>query len=298
MIEVPATFLAMPRWWTATAVEEQWLADLPRLVDARCRHWGLTVDGLPRHGSNALVVPVRRAGSPAALRLTPPADDTVALSTALEFWRGHGVVGELEADPAAGALLLDRLDPDRSLVREPLDVALAEIGRIARRLAIPAGDDVAAGVGHVADDVARLTPRLRPAWEHLDRPFDPGVLDLAADAAAVILAGDRDPVAVNADLHFDQVLRDTDGRWCVVDPVLRRGDAERTAVNVLWHRVDEMTDAEIPGWFDVLVGAAELDPALARAWALWRVVDYWVWGLDNGLTQDPPRCARLVGALA
>lgn len=74
------------------------------------------------------------------------------------------------------------------------------------------------------------------------------------------------------------MLRDRDGRWCVVDPVLRRGDAERTAVNVLWHRVDEMADHEIPRWFDVLVEAAGLDAGLARAWARWRVTDYWVWG--------------------
>ncbi|MFI2486659.1 aminoglycoside phosphotransferase family protein [Promicromonospora kroppenstedtii] len=294
---MPASFLAMPRWWSATAAEQRWLTDLPRLVDTWCGRWALTVDGPPRHGSNALVVPVRRAGQPAALRLTPPDDDVAALSTALEFWRGHGVVTELEADPAAGALLLDRLDPDRALTSEPLAVAVPEIGRIARRLAVPAGDDVAAGVGHTADDVATLTPLQRPAWERLGRPFDGGVLDRAADAAAVILAGDRDPVAVNADLHFDQVLRDGGGRWCVVDPVLRRGDAERTAVNVLWHRVDEMSDREIPRWFDVLVEAAGLDEGLARAWAVWRVTDYRLWGLAHGLTQDPPRCARLLDAL-
>ncbi|MFI8526659.1 aminoglycoside phosphotransferase family protein [Promicromonospora sukumoe] len=257
----------------------------------------MTVDGRPVHGSNALVVPVRRAGMPAALRLTPPGDDTAALSVALEFWRGHGVVEELAADTAAGVLLLDRLDPDRTLAGEPLAVALPEIGRIARRLAVPADDGVASGVGHTADDVATLTPGLRPAWERLGRPFDRSVLDRAADAADVILAGDRDPVAVNADLHFDQVLRDRDGRWCVVDPVLRRGDAERTAVNVLWHRVDEMADHEIPRWFDVLVEAAGLDGGLAWAWARWRVTDYWVWGLENGLTEDPPRCARVLAAL-
>ncbi|WP_020013721.1 aminoglycoside phosphotransferase family protein [Promicromonospora sukumoe] len=303
----------MPRWWTATTAEQRWLADLPRLVDDWCARWHLTVDGPPRHGSNALVVPVRRARQstpqpaaqpsaqsatqPAALRLTPPDDDVAALSTALEFWRGHGVVAELEADPAAGALLLDRLDPDRALTGEPLAVAIPEIGRIARRLAVPAGDDVAAGVGHTADDVATLTPLQRPVWERLDRPFDGGVLDRAADAAAVILAGDRDPVAVNADLHFDQVLRDGDGRWCVVDPVLRRGDAERTAVNVLWHRADEMSDRDIPRWLDVLVDAAGLDAGLARAWAVWRITDYLLWGLEHGLTQDPPRCARLLDAL-
>ena len=42
---------------------------------------------------------------------------------------------------------------------------------------------------------------------------------------------------------------------------------------------------------------ADLEPECARAWALFRTVDYWLWGLDNGLTQDPVRCARLFAAL-
>lgn len=297
MIEVPGTFRAMPRWWHATPEERQWLTDLPDLVGAWCERWRLKVDGRPRHGSNALVVPALRDGLPVVLRLTPPGDDVAALVEALRFWRGHGVVAVLAADPAGGALLLERLDPDSSLAHEPLDVAIAEIGRIARRLAVPAGDDVAAGLGRTSDEVIAWTPRLGEAWERLGRPFDRGVLEVAADAAAVILAGDREPVAVNADLHFDQVLRRPDGRWCVVDPVLRRGDAERTAVNVLWHRVDEMTDAEIPGRLGALVEAGGLDADLARAWALWRITDYLVWGLEHGLTEDPPRCARLLRAL-
>lgn len=297
MIEVPETFRAMPRWWAASPEEREWLAGLPHRVATWCARWELTVDGPARHGSNALVVPVLHADGRAALRLAPPGDDTAALSAALRFWRGHGVVTELAADAGQGALLLERLDADRPLTAEPLGVAFPAIGRIARRLAVPAGDDVAPGLDSATDEVAARADDLIGAWERLGRPFDRTVIDTAADAATVVLAGRRDPVAVDTDLHFGQVLRDADGRWCVIDPVLRRGDAERTAVEVLWHRVDEMTDREIPSWFDVLVEAAELDPDLARAWALWRVTEYQLWGLEHGLTLDPARCARVSEAL-
>jgi hypothetical protein len=49
--------------------------------------------------------------------------------------------------------------------------------------------------------------------------------------------------------------------------------------------------------FDVLVDAAGLDPALALARATWRTTDYWLWGLEHGLTEDPVRCARVIRAL-
>ena len=60
MITVPPSFRAMPRWWHDDA-GRGWLDDLPSRVAARCAAWGLAVDGAAAHGSNALVVPVRRA---------------------------------------------------------------------------------------------------------------------------------------------------------------------------------------------------------------------------------------------
>ena len=48
---------------------------------------------------------------------------------------------------------------------------------------------------------------------------------------------------------------------------------------------------------DLIVSVAGLDADLARAWSIVRSVDYWLWGLEAGLTIDPVRCARVLGAL-
>lgn len=47
-------------------------------------------------------------------------------------------------------------------------------------------------------------------------------------------------------------------------------------------------------FFDRVVEAGVLDGELARGWTLFRAIDYWLWGLDNGLTEDPVRCARII----
>ena len=42
---------------------------------------------------------------------------------------------------------------------------------------------------------------------------------------------------------------------------------------------------------------AGLEPGTARAWPFVRTVDYWLMGLGHGLTVNPVRCERIVGAL-
>ncbi|WP_261808291.1 hypothetical protein [Nonomuraea sp. C10] len=37
-----------------------------------------------------------------------------------------------------------------------------------------------------------------------------------------------------------------------------------------------------------------MDRRAAYAWAVLRSVEYWLWGLGAGLTEDPVRCARIV----
>jgi streptomycin 6-kinase len=56
------------------------------------------------------------------------------------------------------------------------------------------------------------------------------------------------------------------------------------------------------GWqrrrFDALVDEAGLDADLARGWTLLRAVDYQLWGLKVGLTEDPALCATVIDWLS
>jgi len=47
-----------------------------------------------------------------------------------------------------------------------------------------------------------------------------------------------------------------------------------------------------------VIDGGQLDRDKAIAWSFVRAVDYWLWGLENGLTIDPDRCERVAGALA
>jgi streptomycin 6-kinase len=290
MIDVPLSFRLMPRWWSEG---HGWLDALPRLVAEQLKTWHLSVDGVVRHGSNALVVPVRRNSQPLVLKLAPADDRIRAELAALEFWAGRGTVLVLDADVEKGVLLLERLDAERSADALPLAEAVPIVARMMRRLAVPA-PAAATSTGAVCADRGR---QLRKDWKRLARPFPEMLLTLAEDAADQLSRTDSE-LAVNADLHFGQVLRGSRERWLCVDPLLLRGDIEYDLARILWSRLDEMVDdAEIIRHFRAATIAADLDHARAKQWVIFRTMDYWLWGLSHELTEDPQRCRRITGAI-
>jgi streptomycin 6-kinase len=274
----------MPRWWSDGSA---WLDGLAQAVDRQTARWGLEVDGNVAYGSNALVVPVTRGGAEFVLRMNPPGPEVEEQARALRWWDGRGMVMLYDADIEAGAMLLERLSTP--LTSKPVDEAVAVLGRLMRRLAVPAPDDAPS----TAEIVARRSAQLEREWGRLGQPFDVGILRRALDVAPK-LTETTSELAVNGDLHSDQVLAGKRELWLTVDPVLLRGDIEYDLARVLWTRLDEMAD--IVPHFDTAVGEAGLDRDRARDWVVYRTVDYWLWGLSVGLTEDPVRCARLVAA--
>jgi Aminoglycoside/hydroxyurea antibiotic resistance kinase len=98
-------------------------------------------------------------------------------------------------------------------------------------------------------------------------------------------------------------LRQHPGRnrqpWLAIDPKAIAGDPELSVPELMWTRLHEAeTAGDIRALLAAITHAAALDPAKARAWTIVRAVDYWLWGLDHGFTEDPVRCHRLLDALA
>lgn len=286
-IEIPQSFREMPRWWREGTV---WIDSLPGRLAVICAGWRLRPDGVALHGSNAIALPVTRDGIPLILRVTPPSAGFQLEIDALEFWAGRGTARLIEHEFETGAMLLERLDTTHTLASMPLAEAVPIIARLMRRLAVPIER---LAVLSTADVVASRTVRLEGEWERLDQPFDRSILQRALDIAQDLSSTPGDH-AVNGDLHFGQVLAAEREPWLAVDPVLLRGDLEYDVARVLWSRLDEMSDDDVVFHFDTVVRVARLDREKAWKWVFYRSVEYWLWGLDQGLTTDPERCRRLV----
>ncbi|PXY37471.1 aminoglycoside phosphotransferase [Prauserella flavalba] len=251
----------------------RWLARLPALARRYCRAWDLEPDGPVLHGYVGLVVPVRRRGVPAVLKLTWLDTETRDEPVALAAWNGEGAVRLLESDPAEGALLLERLAAGSSLADVSIDEAVNVAGGLLRRLAVPPPPlrrDLRVDAAGWADELPGY-------WEELGRPLPKRLLD-----AAVEVCRERGPrranLMVNEDPHFENVLAGTREPWLVIDPKPIVADVEFGVIPLLWNRRAESPLAER---FAAVVAAAELDADLARDWTLVRAVVNWLWAVEE-----------------
>jgi streptomycin 6-kinase len=276
-----------------------WLAQLPELIRELCVRWGLRVSGDPMHGYLALVVPVLRGAARLALKVSWVDHETENEAAALALWNGGGAVRLLDADDAAGALLIEWLDPGRRLADADLSVAVPVAGRLLRRLAVPVPAEwpgrPVPGLRQWALELAAELPVL---WLATGRPFPERYLDVAVEVATAF-APSAGALLVNRDMHYQNVLAGEREPWLVIDPKVMRGDAEFGLAPLLWRRLEEADGpAGLRRRFDTLVDEAGLDAELARGWTLLRAVDYQLWGLNLGLAEDPARCATVIDWLS
>ncbi len=272
-----------------------WQAGLPMLTARLAARWGLQLeDGVAGRGWTSVVLPARRDGEPCVLRLSWPTGDTDEQVGALAAWAARGAVRLLAADTELGAMLLERLDPGRSLRDLPVTDAAAAAGALLRRLAVPAP----AGFRQLPEIAADLAAGLPERQARLRHPVPRIWLEQAADLAAG-LAAHSGSLLVHADLHYQNVLAGAREPWLAIDPRPVCGDPELAVAELLWTRLDEVDGpAGLRRLLAVLTDSGGLDPAKARAWAVVRCVDYWLWGLEHGLTDDPVRCHRILAVLA
>lgn len=292
-VEVPESFRALRRWQREGEAGARWLRSLPDLIASLCLQWGLVVDGRPRHGDNALIVPVRRGGEPLVLKVSWPDEMVAEQAEALWLWDAQGTVQLVDADIDAGALLLERLDASLTLRNLPVEQAAPIIGGILRRLARPASG----GYRTTTDLAAELQASLPERWRVVGRPLARRTLDAAVELAGELSAGGPEAL-VDRNIDYGVVLRAEREPWLVIDPLALMGDPEYVCGQLLWVRVDELDDDRGVRWcLGSIADAAGLDRDKATSWAVLRAVDYWLSGLAAGLTEDPVRCQRIVWAL-
>ena len=260
---------------------EAWLRRLPRLVQELLERWDLRVDGESRHGVCALVVPVRRGGQEAALKVTWPHPEARLEHVALRAWDGRGAVQLLAADPGRWGLLLERLDAGRDLHALPVDAACRTLGALLADLDRPALPQLP----RLADWARRQVRDLATAPPGIPRRLVEQGMALARDLAT---DPGTDARLVHTDLHYANVLAGDRAPWLAIDPKPMAADPAFAVAPALWNRWEEVTashDARrhLRRRLAVVCEAAGIDEDRARAWTVVRELDM---ALDAAATGD------------
>jgi len=268
-----------------------WIAALPRLAAEVLDRWALCLDGPPRHGMGALVLPVICAdGTPAALKLQPVNEENAGEPVGLRIWNGDGVVRLLDHEPHTGSMLLERLDGARSLSTIHDDIAalqiLAEL--MARLVAVPAP----AGLRHLSDIAAAMLDEVPTAVTALGDPAERRFVRTCASAVAELIGepGDR---LLHWDLHYDNILAAQREPWLAIDPKPLAGDPSFELLPALDNRWDEVVATgdvarAVLRRFDLLTEVVGLDRQRATGWTLGRVLQNLLWDIEDGaITLEP-----------
>ncbi|QIM20484.1 hypothetical protein G7075_03905 [Phycicoccus sp. HDW14] len=270
-----------------------WVATVPRLLDEGLARWDLVVDGPPRTGWTAVVVPVRRGARALALKVAWPHPEGEHEALALRTWGGSGAVRLVAALPSDGLLLLERLDADADLTGVWADEACEVVGGLLRRLQVPA-----------PPPVPRIAEYLGPHLERMERrPAVPRrVVTRTLGLARDLLGGEVPELLLHTDLHYENVLRSPSGEWTAIDPKPVAGHPGFDLWPVLRNRFDELGSGAALRWsvrnrLSLVAGAAGVDEDEARAWTLLRAGVETSWSSLEG-EESMTACIALHKALA
>ena len=193
-----------------------WLDALPDLLADVADRWELRLGEPYPLSFNYVARATRADGTPAVLKLTPPAGELRFEVTALRHFGGSGAVRLLAADGRAGAARLERAEPGELLTAlqarddEAATRVAAEVGI---RLHRPPSEPL-----RTVEDWARAAfGWLRGRYGGGTGPLPAELLDRAEAEHAELVASSGPPVLLHGDLHHDNILT-SDRGWLAIDP--------------------------------------------------------------------------------
>lgn len=218
---------------------------------ALLERWGLTFDGQGWRGYMSRVWAVRGPQAQRwTLKLTDAHHPPTGELAALLVWRSHRVPVVDVIDAHDGAMLLQRLDGDRTLESHPdADDADRTIGlRLGQLAGLPAPPGTPTLLAEVERQLDAIGDNLATAPDVLPRrQVEQAVATLSDLAADLRDLPDDELTLLHYDLHYLNLLHTLPGDlpdWVVIDPLPKAGTPEVEVVAALRNR---FADAQATG---------------------------------------------------
>ncbi|MCX5375519.1 aminoglycoside phosphotransferase family protein [Streptomyces sp. NBC_00091] len=271
-----------------TERDTEWLGRLPELAEEALKRRDVAAQRVQTPGGrSSLVLLVRYPdGTPAALKLAPPAARPDRELAALAHWGGFGAVRVLDSrhHEDDGALLLERLHPDVSLRSLPEAKALLEACGTLRRLWVRPPD------GHPFETVAERTA----AECGVLRSAPPEARALADTAMALreeLTALPGEELLLHGNFRQGKVLAGERAPWLTVGPDPLVGERAYDLARLVRDRLEDQvaSSAGAAGArrrVNKLADSLEVDRERLRGWTVFRAVESGSRALAAGRRRD------------
>jgi streptomycin 6-kinase len=247
--------------------------------DTYLARWNLVSDGAPILTRTSRLLPVRRDGIPAMLKIATEQEERRG-NRVMAWWSGEGAAAVLAQD--SDALLLERLDDGGALAAMAHSGADDEASRIICTVAAKL---------HAAR--AKPKPELVPltVWfEGLQGAADRhgGILATAQATAQALLESAVDIVVLHGDVHHGNILKSPARGWVAIDPKGLQGERGFDFANIFCNPDDDTATAAGRLWrqLAVVADAARLDRLRLLQWILAYAGLSASWFIEDGAAPD------------
>lgn len=221
--------------------------------------WGLTPDGASFVTHSSSLMPVRRGGEPAMLKIAHEAEEKLG-GLLMSWWAGDGAARVYEYDGTA--TLLERAMGARSLAQ------MAQAGRDdeATRILCAAAARLHARRAKPLPELLALEPWFKDLWPAPARYG--GFFTESSRIARALLDAPQDVGVLHGDLHHDNVLDFGDRGWLAIDPKRLWGERGFDYANIFCN--PEQAPAVAFEFFrqrvDTVVAAAQIERRRLLQW--------------------------------
>lgn len=261
---------------------DEWVQTLPELL-RRCEvRFDIVLESpLSNLSWNLVLNAANDGGTPVVLKLGLEKEQLAQEASVLNAYAECGAIKVFDFDYHLGALLLERVHPGMPLSAVEDDQTATEVFcDVFRRLhhCRPTGNFSSITEHFAAIERYRSQYRvgmLPPQW-----------VERAEECLAFLISSTHENVLLHGDLHHENILRDREHEWLVIDPKGIVGDLHFDAIQYLLNYRDRGGDPDtvLAQRIAIMSHRLNLDPRRIAMWGLAKGVLDACWILEDGGT--------------
>ncbi|CAH1191938.1 hypothetical protein PAECIP111891_00147 [Paenibacillus allorhizoplanae] len=235
---------------------------------------------------NFVLRATRKDGKRVVLKLSYKKSELAREVSVLRAFEGRGAIQVLDADEERGVALLESAEPGIPLSTIENDALATDIFcEVFRSLHLPPpkGSEYPSMKQHFAA-IERYRERIKDM--EVDGPLPPSWVENAEECLEYLIATTSENFLLHGDLHHDNILRQGEEKWAVIDPKGIIGDIHFDTIQYLLNYEDRGGDCEqvLHNRVEKMADRLGLDPRRIAMWGVARGVLEACWTIEDGGT--------------